>query len=583
MKTPRTGGKASTAAGVIRLLAGSPGIETEADTWDADSRVGIDGDVLDLRTGAITPARLDYRIRRRVAARPASPDDYQRSKWRRIIEHAVPDASERSYLQCRLGRALLREGGDDCLWLAGPSGSGKGCIIAGLMEAFGSYAAAVPASEVTIGGHKGHAQWRYRLRGCRLMLIDDAPPRDIDASAINGLLGSVMTANPMRQGSVDFRVTAPLLITANRAPSLPAEDGGFRRRLKPIQCGDAIPQSDQDPDWRSAMTSAAEQASVVRWLMDGIAMGAYAVPVSVAARVEDVMDAAPLSEFVDLFTADAGHSLPSDTVWHRWQDFKRARGENAGSRRVLVNRLKFDYQWKPVKGTAGQRRLRVAQRPRVAQRGTPDLSSDRARESRTHGMEISPAPRAPLADDAPLADLAAGALGSANGGGDPPADDLAAGALGTANGGGDHRPPPSTPPADDSAIPPPRHPEVSTMPDDPPAPPITHPPDGDHPAPPAADGRGEFVGILPANPAVTNPADCPRCFGTGQTATGARCLDCQPLAVFIDRARPLSADDLARATAYMDRLRATAAASNGNGPAEPPRITAAPPLTPGPE
>ena len=451
-------------------------------------------------------------------------------------------------MQCRLGRALLREGGDDCLWLAGPSGSGKGCIVAGLMEAFGSYAAAVPASEVTIGGHKGHAQWRYRLRGCRLMLIDDAPPRDIDASAINGLLGSVMTANPMRQGSVDFRVTAPLLITANRAPSLPAEDGGFRRRLKPIQCGDAIPQSDQDPDWRSAMTSAAEQASVVRWLMDGIAMGAYAVPASVAARVEDVMDAAPLSEFVDLFTADAGHSLPSETVWQRWQDFKRARGENAGSRRVLVNRLKSDYQWKPVKGTAGQRRLRVARRPQVAQRGTPDPSRDRARESRTHRMDIYPAPLAPLA---PLADDS-----------DPP--DLAAGALGTANGG-DHGPPPPDRPAENSATTPPhRQPEVRTMPDD--DPPITHPPDGDHTAPPA-DGRGQYVGILPANPAVTHRPDCPQCFGSGQTATGAPCLDCQPLAVYIDRTRPLSADALARATAYMDRLRATAAASNGNGKA----------------
>ena len=135
-----------------------------------------------------------------------------------------------------------------------------------------------------------------------------------------------------------------------------------------------------------------------------------------------------------------------------------------------------------------------------------------------------------------------------------PCEDFQPGALNDPDDGDDHGLPTPDRPAENPATTPP--PEVQIMPDD--DPPITRPPDGD---PPAPDGRGQYVGILPANPAVTHRPDCPRCFGTGRTAIGAPCLDCQPLAVYIDRTRPLSADALVSATAYMDRLRA--AASNG--------------------
>ena len=158
---------------------------------------------------------------------------------------------------------------DDLLWLFGDAGSGKGVVLAALRAAFGSYAAVIPAAEVTAGGSRGHSQWRARLRGARLMLIDDAPPRDLDCGVVNSLLGSVMSANLMRQGGVDFRVDAPLLVTANRLPTIPANDAGFRRRLKAVQAGAAIPRDEQDPELRRAVTMPVEQAAIVRWLTDG--------------------------------------------------------------------------------------------------------------------------------------------------------------------------------------------------------------------------------------------------------------------------------------------------------------------------
>ena len=265
---PRTGSRATTAAGVLRLLQSC--CESSASAWDADPAVvGVGGDALDLRAGTMRPAVAADRLRRRLASAPADDDAYAASRWRGVIEHVIPDPHEREYLKRRLGLALMQDGSDDLLWIFGDSGSGKGVVLAALRAAFGSYAAAIPAAEVTAGAARGHSQWRARLRGCRLMLIDDAPPRDLDTGVINGLLGSVMSANAMRKGSVDFRVDAPLLVTANRLPRIRANDAGFRRRLKAIQAGESIPEDDRDPELRRAVTTPAEQASTVRWLCDG--------------------------------------------------------------------------------------------------------------------------------------------------------------------------------------------------------------------------------------------------------------------------------------------------------------------------
>ena len=211
------------------------------------------------------------RIRRRLSAAPASTDDYNRSRWRRVVEHTIPDPEERAWLQQRLGAALMKTGGDDLLWLFGPAGCGKGVLVEGLMHAFGSYAVSIPAGEVQRGGPRGHLQWKDRTRGCRLMILDDAPDKDLDTNVINGLLGSVQTANAMRRGSTDFRIDAPLLATANREPTVPAADPGLRRRLKPIACGPAIPDDQQDPAVRASMRTGPEKAAVVRWLVDGAA------------------------------------------------------------------------------------------------------------------------------------------------------------------------------------------------------------------------------------------------------------------------------------------------------------------------
>ena len=412
---PRTGGRAATAAGIMRVLKGLIG--SDGDEWDSNPAVvGIaGGDVLNLTTGARRRMMVIDKLRRRLSAAPATPDEYNRSIWKLIVEHVIPDPAERNWVQQTLGAALMKVSTDALVWIFGDAGCGKGVLIEGLRTAFGTYAVSIPAGEVQLGGGRGHTQWRHRLHGARLMLLDDAPNRDLDTSVINSLLGSVMTANAMRRGSVDFRVDAPLLATANREPTVPAADPGFRRRLKPIACGPAIPDDEQDPAVRTAMRSEVEQAAIVRWLLDGASASARApatVPESVRQRVRDVLEAAPMTEFTETF--EPGETVTADEVWRRWQCFKSDRGERPGGRRALTTRLKSDYEWTPSKGGKGVRTWNVPARyatyatlaPPVAPpvnplktQGATDLGgaggarsgvSPYARATRTHDAHVGP-------------------------------------------------------------------------------------------------------------------------------------------------------------------------------------------------
>ena len=415
---PRTGSRATTAAGVLRLLQGCDGVGTEASAWDSDpAMVGVAGDALDLRTGTMRPARASDRLRRRLAAAPADDHAYAASRWQGVVLHVIPDEQERQWLQRRLGLALMRDGDDDLIWIFGDSGSGKGVVLAALRAAFGSYAVMIPAAEVTAGAARGHAQWRARLRGCRLMLIDDAPPRDLDCGVINSLLGTLMTANAMRKKGDDFRVDAPLLVTANRLPRIRANDPGFRRRLKAIQAGASIPEDDRDPELRRAVTTGIEQAAVVRWLADGARMasgieggasknkggvpariegGGCPVPASIRARTGEVERDAPVSEFVELFTA--GRTVTSDDLWRAWCQYQSSRGGLPGGRTTLTNTLRDEYGWKSAKGTKGIRQWVVGGAGGAGGAVSPSCPHDAGAHLGDKPVDVPLAPPAPPGD-----------------------------------------------------------------------------------------------------------------------------------------------------------------------------------------
>ena len=343
---PRQGAGRRLAGAVAETITGYDEVFTPAAEWDPIPHiVGLpNGSIRNLKERTTRRAKPGDRIRRRLGAMPA--DDWRGSLWAKLAKHVLPDEGERLWLQRRLGAALARVGGlDHIIWLYGPPRSGKGSLLDAIIHAFGKSASGIPAHELVTGGRRSHSAWLYRLQGMRLLHCDDAPQRDIDAGVIKRLVGSIVSAQPMGGETVDFRIDAPLIVTSNYPPSLPASDRAMLRRLVPVECGASIIEPDET--LRTGIVQPDEQARVLRWLIDGaehyFEHGLGQLPQSITDRAGDVAADAPMTEFVESFRGV--EEVSNAIVYQRWQDFKRQRGEAPNSNKRMTESLKMDYGW----------------------------------------------------------------------------------------------------------------------------------------------------------------------------------------------------------------------------------------------
>ena len=337
---PSSSGRRSVGRNIAGLLTGRVEVASRSADWDAAPNMIMlpDGTLLDLFTGARRPSNIGDLVRRRVPADPATDTEFDQSRFRAVLKHAVPDPTERSYLQRRLGAALAdREGLDDLLWLYGPPGSAKGTLAAVLKRAFADYGQGVPINQLIRGTNRsGHSAWAARLAGCRLMFADDVPVGSyLDDSTVNMLLGSEVTAQFMRQGYFDFRLNAPIFATSNAPPQT---SGTNVRRLKVIKSGARV--ASPDPAVRASMSSPAEVAACLRWLIDGARLWMETgcpVPATVTERAEEAAEDSPVAVFTETF-APGRHQTTE--VYRRWIEFKRGLGDQPGSQKLMIGQLR---------------------------------------------------------------------------------------------------------------------------------------------------------------------------------------------------------------------------------------------------
>ena len=338
---PSSSGRRSVGRNIAGLLTGRVEVASRSAEWDAAPNVIMlpDGTLLDVFTGERRPSSVGELIRRRVPVNPATDAEFAQSRFRAVLEHAVPDPAERGYVKRRLGAALAdREGMDDLIWLFGPPGSAKGTFAAVLKRTFGDYAGGVPINQLIRGTNRsGHSAWLARLAGCRLMFADDVPVgHTLDDSTVNQLLGSEITAQFMRQGYFDFRLSAPIFATSNAPPQTSSTNV---RRLKPIPSGPRV--TTPDPAVRAAMSSPPEVAACLRWLIDGARLWMETgcpVPETCIERAEEAAADSPVAAFTETF--EPGARYQTTEVFRRWIDFKRGLGDQPGSQKFMIGQLR---------------------------------------------------------------------------------------------------------------------------------------------------------------------------------------------------------------------------------------------------
>ena len=366
VRKPSTGGRRSTASGAVDILSGRADVLTHVGDWDSESTImGIPGGLLlDLDTRKQRQVTASDLVRRKLSAAPATREQFEASRTRRLVDHLFADDQEAEYTQRRLGAALADVPGlDDFIVATGRSGCGKGCFVSLLKGVFGSYAAGIPTPVLTRTGNKPHEEWLARLKGARLIVADDLPEGYLDPDPIKRILGSEITAAHKYGASFTFTNNAPILATSNHEPSLRSPDGAVDRRLKPIRCGHPLPEDEQDEAFRSAMKTPDEAAAGLFWILEGLAKyrgGGCPTPKSVRDAVVQVREDTPLVEFTET-RFKSGELYLTSTVYEQYRAFMTARGERPVGKNKVSQALVEETGWSREKGAQGARHLRTGQ------------------------------------------------------------------------------------------------------------------------------------------------------------------------------------------------------------------------------
>ena len=337
---PAKWGRRSVGAEIAGLLVGRPEIYSDSDDWDADGElIGLpNGEIYNVATNQTRPPDTETLIRNRLGVMPAADADYNSSRFRAVVEHVIPDDAERAWLQRRLGAALIDAPGmDDLIWIWGDGGAGKGSLVRALMRAFGSYARAVTPTQLLKGKPKdAHPGWKAMLHGARLLVADEVTEGGtIDEAVANELLGSLISARHMHGKSFHFTLAAPLLCTSNGEILI---DTTNHRRLKPIPTGPGR-QDGGDPSVRAAMSTDAETAACLRWLITGARLfvrHGCRPPQAILERAVDAASRAPVALFTATFMPDIRVRI--EDVKARWEDYMTRVG-HVGKARMAANKI----------------------------------------------------------------------------------------------------------------------------------------------------------------------------------------------------------------------------------------------------
>ena len=124
---------------------------------------------------------------------------------------------------------------DKMLVFQGGGSNGKSAVLTAIMNAFGSYAVAVP-DKMLAGDSRSHSTELMVLRGSRMAVQEEtAEGHHLDIKTLKRILGThEVTARYVHKDNVTFQATWGVVLTSNYRLSVSEIDNGTWRRLEEI-------------------------------------------------------------------------------------------------------------------------------------------------------------------------------------------------------------------------------------------------------------------------------------------------------------------------------------------------------------
>jgi putative DNA primase/helicase len=263
-------GSAKTVAAIVTLARADRRIAATIDQWDANPwLLNTPSGVVDLRSGAIRPARPEDYCTKITAVAPAQYEDCP-TFFAFLNRITGGDQELIAYLRRVFGYALTGDVREHALFFGyGTGANGKSVLLSTISGILGDYHKTAPIETFTATNVDRHPTDLAGLRGARLVTaVETEEGRRWAESKIKTLTGGdTISARFMRQDFFEFKPQFKLLLAGNHKPGLRSVDEAIRRRFHLIPFAVTIPPEERDVALAEKLKD--EWPAILRWMING--------------------------------------------------------------------------------------------------------------------------------------------------------------------------------------------------------------------------------------------------------------------------------------------------------------------------
>jgi P4 family phage/plasmid primase-like protien len=332
-----------TVASVERLARADRRHAAVIEQWDSDAwLLNTPSGVVDLRNGAIRPARREDYATKITAAAPGGECPLWKSFLSRITGG---DEELQRFLQKMIGYALTGVTREHALFfLYGLGANGKSVFVNTLSGLMGDYARTAPIEAFIDSKNERHPTDLAGLQGARLVTATETEDgRRWAESKIKALTGGdKIAARFMRGDFFEFTPQFKLVVAGNHKPGLRTVDEAMRRRFNLVPFTVTIPPGERDLQLAEKLRK--EWGGILQWAIDGClawqAQGLRA-PKAVSDATEDYLAAEDaLARWMEDRTEKRDGAWASATaLFSDWKTWAESNREYAGSQKRFSENL----------------------------------------------------------------------------------------------------------------------------------------------------------------------------------------------------------------------------------------------------
>jgi putative DNA primase/helicase len=334
---------AKTVAAVGQLARADRRLAATTDQWDANPwLLNTPAGTVDLRTGAMRPARIDDYITKITAIAPGGTCP----TWDAFLRRVTGDDPELiAFLRRMCGYALTGNTSEQALFfLHGTGANGKSLFLSTVGGILADYHTTAAIETFTASQSEHHPTDLAHLRSARLVTATETEEgRRWAESKIKILTGGdKISARFMRQDFFEFVPSFTLIIAGNHKPGLRSVDDAIRRRFHLIPFSVTIPTEERDPQLFEKLT--AEWPGILSWMIDGCLewqRSGLQPPDVVKNATESYLQAEDaIATWIDeCCTLDPQAWETCADLYARWSAWATQAGEPAGSKKNLAQNL----------------------------------------------------------------------------------------------------------------------------------------------------------------------------------------------------------------------------------------------------